>query len=71
MEKQEIKDELFFYILSKLGRYGHEKLPLEIVKDKQSYIVGHRRKCWQTEEEYLSADRGTHTNGTELRKKII
>jgi hypothetical protein len=54
MTSQKIKDELIFYILSKLGCFGHEKLPLEIVKDKQSYIVGHRRKRWRTEEEYLS-----------------
>jgi hypothetical protein len=24
-------------------RYGHEKLPLKIIKEKQSYIVGHER----------------------------
>lgn len=51
---KEIKDELVFYILAKLGRFGHEKLPLEIVKNKQSYIVGHRRKRWRSGEEFLS-----------------
>jgi len=53
MKSQKIKDELIFYILSKLGRFGHEKLPLEIVKDKQSYIVGHRRKHWNSDEEFI------------------
>lgn len=53
MENQKINDKLVFYILSKIGSYGHEKLPLEIVKDKQSYIVAHRRKHWNSDEEFI------------------
>jgi len=48
-----IRDKIIFHILAKLGRFGHEKLPLQIIKEKQSYIVGHRRKRWKTEEEFL------------------
>ncbi|MCK5580000.1 MAG: DUF3024 domain-containing protein [Candidatus Omnitrophica bacterium] len=52
-EKIQIKDKLLFYILSKLECFGHEKLPLEIIKEKQSYIVGHRRKRWNSDEEFI------------------
>ena len=47
------KDKTLFYILSKLDRFGHEKLPLQIIKEKQSYIVGHKRKRYFDESEYL------------------
>jgi hypothetical protein len=54
-EKTQIQDKLIFYILSKLNRFGHEKLPLQIIKEKQSYIIGHKRKRWMSGEEYLEA----------------
>jgi hypothetical protein len=37
-------DPNLFLIMKVLDRYGHEKLPLKIVKEKQSYIVGHERE---------------------------
>ena len=40
-------------MLSKLNRFGHEKLPLQIIKEKQSYIVGHKRKRYFDGSEYL------------------
>ena len=48
-----VKDETLFYILAKLERFGHEKLPLQIIKEKQSYIVGHKRKRFLDGSEYL------------------
>jgi len=36
-------DPNLFRIMKILDRYGHEKLPLNIIKEKQSYIVGHER----------------------------
>jgi hypothetical protein len=36
-------DPNLFRIMKILDRYGHEKLPLKIIKEKQSYIVGHER----------------------------
>jgi len=53
MGNQKIKDNLIFYILSKLKRFGHEELPLEIIKEKQSYIIGHRRKRWNSDEYFI------------------
>lgn len=50
MEDTRIQDKLMFYILSKLKRFGHEKLPLEIIKQKQSYIVWYQRKRWNCDE---------------------
>ncbi|MBU4304395.1 MAG: hypothetical protein KJ893_02025 [Candidatus Omnitrophica bacterium] len=44
MDKTKIQDPGIFYILGKLERYGHEKLPLAIIKEKQSYVIGHKRK---------------------------
>lgn len=46
-------DKLIFYILSRLGRFGHEKLPLQIIKEKQSYIIGHKRNRFSDGSEYL------------------
>ena len=37
-------DPNLFRIMKVLDRYGHEKLPLKIVKEKQSYLVGHERE---------------------------
>ena len=36
-------DPNLFLIMKVLDRYGHEKLTLKIIKEKQSYIVGHER----------------------------
>ncbi len=51
-----MQDKLILYILSKLNKYGHEKLPLHIIKEKQSYVVGHKRKAWKSDKEYLDED---------------
>ena len=48
-----VKDETLFYILAKLERFGHEKLPLQIIKEKQSYIIGHKRNRYSDGSEYL------------------
>ena len=53
MDDTKIKYKLIFYILSKFKRFGHEKLPLEIIKEKQSYIIGHRRKRWNRDEYFI------------------
>jgi hypothetical protein len=47
------QDKMMFYILSKLERFGSEKLPLQIVKEKQSYCVGHKRNRFSDGSEYL------------------
>lgn len=47
------EDKLIFYILGKLDKYGHEKLPLQIIKEKQSYIIGHKRKRFSDGSEFL------------------
>lgn len=47
------QDKVMFHILSKLDRFGHEKLPLQIIKEKQSYIVGHKRNRFSDGSEYL------------------
>ena len=54
MEKPNIQDKTLFYILKRLGRYGHEKLPLAIIKNKQSYVVGHKRRRYIDNSEYVS-----------------
>jgi len=36
-------DPNLFRIMTVLDRYGHEKLPFKIIKEKQSYLVGHER----------------------------
>ena len=53
MDKGKIQDPGFFYILGKLERYGHEKLPLAIIKEKQSYVIGHKRKRFPDGSDYL------------------
>ncbi len=40
-------------MLSKLDRFGHEKLPLQIIKEKQSYIIGLKRNRFSDGSEYL------------------
>ena len=47
------QDKLMFHMLSKLGRFGSEKLPLQIIKEKQSYIIGHKRNRFSDSSEYL------------------
>ena len=37
-------DPNLFRIMNVLDRYGHEKLPFKIIKEKQSYILGHERE---------------------------
>ena len=49
----EPEDKLIFYILSKLDRFGHEKVPLQIIKEKQSYVIGHKRHRFLDGSEYL------------------
>ena len=39
-----IEDDLFFYILGKMKRFGHPDAPLQIVKKKHTFIIGHRKK---------------------------
>ena len=47
------QDKLMFYILSRLDRFGHEKLPLQIIKEKQSYIIGHKCNRFSDGSEFL------------------
>ena len=44
MSKKTIQDKNILYIMAKLERFGHPKLPFAIIKEKQGYIVGHKRK---------------------------
>jgi hypothetical protein len=53
MSEEKIKDNNIFYIMAKLERFGHPKLPFAIIKEKQSYIVGHKRKRFSDGSEYL------------------
>lgn len=63
------QDKIIFYILSRLGRFGHEKLPLEIIKEKQSYIIGHKRTRFSDGSEYLDkACKITHVKSSNIWK---
>ena len=53
MSKETIQDKNILYIVAKLERFGHPKLPFAIIKEKQSYIVGHKRKRFSDGSEYL------------------
>ena len=63
------EDKVMFYILSKLDRFGHEKLPFQIIKEKQSYILGHKRKRFSDGSEFLDkACKITHVKNRHLWK---
>lgn len=53
MNEETIQDPVIFQILAALKERGHEKLPLAVVKEKQNYIVGHKRKRYLDDSEYL------------------
>lgn len=42
-----MQDQTIFYILSKITRRGHEKVPLRISKEGASYFVGEDREIPQ------------------------
>ena len=54
MDKQ-IQDQLIFLILSRLDHYGHPQVPLQVIREKNSYIIGHKRKRFLDGSEYLEA----------------
>jgi len=54
MNEETIRDKNIFHIMAKLERFGHPKLPFAIVKKKQSYIVGHKRKRFSDGSEFFS-----------------
>lgn len=53
MGEEMIKDKNIIYIMAKLERFGRPKLPFAIIKERQSYIVGHKRKRFSDGGEYL------------------
>ena len=54
MENKQIQDPIVFHILSRLERFGHPEVPLQIIKEKNSYIVGHKRKRFRDGSEYFA-----------------
>ncbi len=53
MESENRPDNSISYILEALKERDHERLPLRVTKDKQSYIIGHQRKHYFDGSEYL------------------
>ena len=53
MNGEVIKDKNIPYIMARLERFGHPKLPFAIIKEKQSYIAGHKRKRLSDGSEYF------------------
>jgi len=48
-----IQDNNMIYIMSKLERFGHPKALFVITKEKQSYVIGHKRKRLLDNSEYV------------------
>ena len=44
MNKRGVSDKLLIYIVSRLSRLGHEKVPLRVSKEGASYFVGGDRE---------------------------
>ncbi len=53
MNQQEISDPQMFHILAQLDQWGEPEAPLQIIKENQSYIIGHRRRRYTDGAEYL------------------
>ena len=59
-------------MLSKLDRFGHAKLPVQIIKGKQSYIIGHKRNRFSDGSEYLDkACKLTYVKSSSLWKLYL
>jgi len=53
MREEKIKDITLMYLMTKFRDLGHKELPLQIIKNKQSYVIGHKRKSGDGKKEYL------------------
>jgi len=64
-----IEDDLFFYILGKMKSFGHPEAPLQIIKKKHTFIVGHKTKNYFDEREILEeAFKIVHIKGRDIWK---
>ena len=48
-----VQDPVLMFLASRLSKRGSQVLPLSIVKRGQSYVVGNKRKRFQTGEEFI------------------
>ena len=48
-----VQDPVLMFLASRLTKRSSQVLPLSIVKQKQSYVVGHKRKRFKTGEEFI------------------
>ena len=48
-----VQDSVLMFLASRLSKRGSHVLPLSIVKQKQSYVVGHKRKHFKSNEEFI------------------
>ena len=48
-----VQDPNLMFLASRLTKRGSQVLPLSIVKQKQSYVVGHKRKHFKSNEEFI------------------
>ena len=64
-----IEDDLFFYILGKMKRFGHPDAPLQIIKKKHTFIIGHKEKNYFDGRETLEeAFKIVHIKGRDIWK---
>jgi Protein of unknown function (DUF3024). len=48
-----VQDPVLMFLASRLSKRSSRILPLSIVKQKQSYVVGHKRKRFKTGEDFI------------------
>ena len=48
-----VQDPVLMFLASRLARRSSQILPLNIVKQKQSYVVGHKRKHFKSDDEFI------------------
>ncbi len=48
-----VQDPVLMFLASRLTKRSSQALPLSIAKQKQSYVVGHKRKHFKSDGEFI------------------